>query len=165
MAGIDARAVYEAHLRAASRAAFSGDLRGLLARFAIPSQIAMADRSIVITSSEELDLALQDYVHRLQAEGITDEREWCDDAVVVRGMPDLISGRHTTEWHFGDGRPPRRFGNRMVLLRHPEGWKLLWLRSDLACDEMELLSAEFVAAQALAFKPLNSGRRRDGAPS
>ena len=158
MAPVGARAIYQACLDAASRAAFTGDLCALLTAFAIPSQIATADRSIVLTSPEELDLAMQDYVERLAENGVSDEHEVCDAAEFVPGMPDMIAGRHVTEWTHADGRPPRRFANRMILMRYPEGWRIMWLQSDLSCDEVEMLSADWVAAQARTLNHISGGR-------
>jgi hypothetical protein len=150
MPGVNAIAIYEAHLKAASQAALSGDFAAIMATFALPSQIVLADREVVLASPEELGLALEDYAHRLQAEGVIEEREWCTAATAMPGIPALISGSHITEWVFADGRPPHRFGNQMVLMCYPEGWKLLWLRSDLAAEKIDVLSADFVAAQAKA---------------
>lgn len=158
MAKSDPRTIYERHLAAVSPAAMSGDFEVVLANIAVPSQILMADREVVIASPEELELVMQDYVHRLQAEGVVDERETCLDAAFVPGMPDLIAGRHQTEWHFADGRPPLTFGTRLLLFHYPAGWKMIWLQTDLSCDDIEALSAEFVAAQVLALHHISRGR-------
>lgn len=148
MTKLDARRIYQEHLDAASQAAFRGDFEEFLKHVAIPSQVTMADRDIVISTSEELELVTQDYALRLQAEGVISEREWCVEAAFVPNMPDMIAGTSLTEWTFADGRPPRRFANRIVLLHYPEGWKLMWLQSDLACEELDVISLEFATAQA-----------------
>ena len=148
MAKLDARRIYQEHLDSASQAAFRGDFEEFLKHVAIPSRVEMADREIVISTSEELELVMQDYALRLQAEGVISERERCIEATFVPNMPDMIAGTSLTEWTFADGRPPRRFANRIVLLRYPDGWKLMWLQSDLACEDLDMISPEFAAAQA-----------------
>lgn len=148
MSEFDARRIYQEHLDAASRAAFRGDFNQFLEYIAIPSQVVMADREVVISTSEELELLMQDYALSLQAEGVVAEREWCIEAAFVPNMPDMIAGTNLTEWTFADGRPPRRFANRLVLLHYPVGWKLIWLQSDLACEDLNMISPEFAAAQA-----------------
>lgn len=158
MATDDPRKVYEAHLAAVSPAAIAGDFEVILAQIAIPSQFQTADREVVVSSPDELALVLEDYAEMLRAEGVTDERERVLDAAFIPGMPDMIAGRHETEWHFADGRPPRRFETRILLLRYAQGWKLIWLQTSLACDEIAVLSPEFAAAQLRVLHHISKGR-------
>lgn len=158
MTSSDPMAIYAQHLAATSPAAMAGDFTVVLANIAIPSQLIMADREVVISSTEELELALHDYALRLQIEGVIDEIEGVIEAAFVPGIPDLIAGSHQTEWRFADGRPPRQFRTRILLMRYATGWKMIWLQTDLACDAISVISAEFAAAQIAAFKHLSGGR-------
>lgn len=154
----DPCAIYERHLAAVSPAAIAGDFEVILANIAIPSQFLTADREVVVSSPEELALVLEDYAEMLRAEGVTDERERMLEAAFIPGMPDMIAGRHETEWHFADGRPPHRFATRLLLMRYPGGWKLIWLQTSLACDEIAVLSPEFAAAQLRVLHHISKGR-------
>ena len=151
-------AIYERHLAAVSPAALSGDFEVILAHIAIPSQFLTADREAIAASPDELALILEDYARGVQGEGVVDEREEVLDAAFVPGMPDMIAGRHVTEWHFADGRPPHRFATRILLWRYPQGWKLIWLQTELACADIPALSADFAAAQLFALHHISQGR-------
>ena len=150
--------VYESHLSAVSPAAIAGDFEVILAHIAIPSQFLTADREVVVSSPDELALVLEDYAEMMRAEGVTDERERVLEAAFIPGMPDMIAGRHETEWHFADDRPPHRFVTRILLFRYPQGWKLIWLQTSLACDEIAVLSPEFAAAQLRVLHHISKGR-------
>ena len=159
MTGADPKAIYERHLRQMSAACLHGDLVSVLSLFAVPSQIIMADREIVITTPQALDRALQDYAWCLQGEGVVAEHEVVLEATYITGGTDMIAGRHSTEWHFADGRAPHSFGNRMLLVRHAKGWQTIWLQSNLSGADLEVLSPEFVSAQAAVIQNIGKAHR------
>ena len=150
MAGIDPRQIYDHHLRATSEAAMAGDIVGVLANVVLPAHIQTTDCAIIATTSEELETVVLDYAQLLASEGVIDEREVCLSTALVPGMDDMIAGVHETEWHFADGRPVRRFRNRVLLMRHGASWKMMWLQSELSCAELPVLTAAAVAAHRAA---------------
>ncbi len=154
MADPDATRIYKETIDAASLAAFNGDLAGLVQRIAVPCMFNMADRKAIATTSEELDVLLQDYAHKLAASGVVEEVETDHQASYMLGRRDMISGSHLTAWHYLDGTSRAPFGNRIVLLHYPDGWRVIWFEAELACAEIDLISADFLATQTAMLEHL-----------
>ena len=157
--GLDAVSIYRRHLEATSLAALRADIEAFVHLVSLPSHVQTADVDLIVTTPEELGALVRDYVTRLAAQGVIEEREVCREAAFVPGMTDMVAGVHETTWVFADGRPPHVFLNRSLLIQCGSDWRLMWLQSELECAEIPVVNPAFAAAQRAALDKMGVARR------
>lgn len=140
--------IYQENLDQVSAALWDRDLDLLLDHIGIPNRMATSDREIVISSREEMLVAMNDFRDFLADLGATEYRRVARSARFAPFAWDTIMGAHDTFiTRNGEAlRPPIAAG--MTLLRIDGRWKGVFIASDIHNALVPYVAEDMAEGQA-----------------
>ena len=139
--------IYRNNLETVSAALWRRDLAVLLQHTALPNRVATLDREIVLSSREDMCLAMTEFRDHLDRRGAEAYVRSALSAEFAGSGETTILGTHMTRI-LRNGRPlVAPFLNRMTLLRIDGAWKSAFVEADTTSNICPYVAEDLAAAQ------------------
>lgn len=142
-----ARDIYQSNLDRVSHALLTRDLTLMLTHLALPQVMMTDDTEVVISSADEMLIAMTEYRDYLERAGVVAYRRTCREAAFLPGRSDMIVGQHDTVLERPGQEAPKPYPNHMTLMRIEGQWKAIRIEMDGCNSENPVIVTDMAHAQ------------------
>ncbi len=150
-----ARDIYQANLDAVTRAFWTRRFDRLPFHIGIPGQMITDDGEIVIGSTDELIVLMQDFREKLASLGGVSYHRRCRHARFADTQNSVVIGLHDTVLKDAKDVVIGAYSNRMTLMRDDHTWKSVRIDSSAENKKFNVVSPDFAKAQREEFQRIN----------
>jgi hypothetical protein len=134
--------IYQHNLDEVARAIWDRDFEAALKHFAFPKHMATPDSDVTIRDAEAMIETLAQLRDSMARLGATAFLRICRDAVFDPSDETRIIGHHVSYVLRGGTNVLPPYTTRMLMTRHPEGWKSVDIVSEVSNRHMTFISPE-----------------------